>query len=294
VRNDVLAAFETDLRLAGLSPVTIKDRLDIVRRLAAFLAPVALLAANDWQLIDFQREFAHLAPASVDIYVRHVQAFYRWAVSRGLLPADPSTVLIRPKLRRGRPHPTALLDLQRIFACTQGPLRMAYALAAFAGARRGEICRLQRTDLDLTSECATARLDGKGGKERTVPLIAPLVRELLDFGVPRTGYIVTTKNGRPYPPRQLSTDSHWHLQSIGVHTTLHSLRHAFATTAYQTSHDLLLVKELLGHESVATTEIYAEPDMSAAHVKLKGVADQAGRLLAQGAHWPRLRSVGES
>jgi integrase/recombinase XerC len=283
----ILREFEVDMRLAGLSPKTICARLEVVRRLGKFLSPKLPRAATEADLGQFQRQFAALAPASIDIYVRHVQAFYRWLLMRGRINTDPSTNMIRPKLRRGRPHPTSMEDMQRIFACTNGHLRLVYALAAFAGARCGEISRLQRQDISLIGTCPTARLDGKGGKVRIVPLVEPIIAELQIFGLPRSGWIVTRDDGAPYTPDKLSLAANRQLRRIGVEDTLHSLRHSFATTVYQSSRDLLLVKELLGHESVATTQIYAEPDMISAHERLQAVSSIASSLLNCG----RLRAV---
>ncbi|MBO0866439.1 MAG: site-specific integrase, partial [Mycobacterium sp.] len=156
----------------------------------------------------------------------------------------------------------------------------------FAGLRCGEICRLRREDVYLDAACPTADVVGKGGKLRTVPLVAPVVTELRATGLARTGWLIT-RGGEQYPSAQLSIDSHHHLRSLGIATTLHSMRHAFATTTYQSTRDLLLLKDLLGHESVATTQIYAQPDMDAVHDRLAGVADTASSLLGP----RRLRAV---
>ena len=272
-----LARLTDEMRLANRSEITIRDRLDTLDRLARTLDH-ELLDATETELLEHQKAFKHLAPATVDIYTRHIQAFYRWAHLRGYIDSDPSLAMIRPTLRRGRPHPTSLDDLRIIFACTLGPLRLAYTLAAFAGLRRGEICRLHRSHLELDSNCPTAIIDGKGGKERIVPLLPPVVAEIHATGL-AAGWLVT-KNEKPYPLEALSVDSHFHLQGLGVSTTLHSMRHRFATTAYQTSHDVMLVRDLLGHESVATTEIYAEPATGGAHARLAGVSAVADDMLA--------------
>lgn len=271
----VISDFRGDMRLRGLSEVTIRDRIELVRRLAAWLHPAGLLDASEDELVRWQRQvFGPLAPASRDIYGRHVIAFYRWAWQRHLIDADPSDALVRTKVRRGRPHPVPPDLLRAVFACTTGPLRIAYLLAAFASARCGEIARLSVNDLDLTPCAATVTLDGKGGKVRTVPLLAPVVAELLDYGIPRAGAVLL-RAGIPYTPEQLSSDSHNHLRRLGFPTTLHSFRHTFATMTLRSTHDLMLVKELLGHESVATTQIYTEPDMADLHARLAAVADLA-------------------
>lgn len=285
---DILREFSTDMQLAALREATVHARLAVLVRLAQWLAPVLLIDADQDALAAFERQFANLAPASIDIYVRHVQAFFRWALAKRYITVDPSVAMIRPqRVNRGRPHPTPVDDLRIVFACTRGALRTAYVLAAFAGLRCGEICRLRREHVDLDSACPTADIDGKGGKPRTVPLLAPVVTELLSTGMPRTGWVITRSAGRHYPPAQLSIDSHHHLRGLGIATTLHSMRHAFATTTYQSTRDLLLVKELLGHENVSSTQIYAAPDMAGVHVRLAAVADTASSLLGP----RRLRAV---
>ena len=90
------------IRLAGLAPATITARLEAVTRLQAWLDPVPLLAATGDQLHAYERRLVGLAPASVNIDVRHVQAFYRWAARQGHVAADPSTAMIVPRVPRGR------------------------------------------------------------------------------------------------------------------------------------------------------------------------------------------------
>lgn len=290
--NAVLTEFTTDMRIAKRSEVTIKDRLEVLARLSRHIE-IELLAATPTDLRSYQATYAHLAPASVNIYTRHILEFYRWALLRGLLEQDPSLGLIVPRVRRGRPHPTMLADLRTIFACTDGALRMAYVFAAFAGLRCGEICRLQRTDLDTDARDVTALVDGKGGKQRRVPLIAPVVTELVEYGLPRAGWVIT-RNGVPYLPKQLSIDSHLHLRSLGCPTTLHSMRHYFLTNAARVTHDLLFVRDLAGHESVATTQIYTESTMEGAHGRLAGVGDLATDLLGGGRGLYAVRDTGSS
>jgi ParB-like chromosome segregation protein Spo0J len=114
--------FELHMRTAKLSPDTIRKRIEVIRRLEAFLLSVehvvltvstdktgstastteqvALLAATPDDLASFQGTFAHLAPASVDIYSRHVRAFYAWAVKFGHVTVDPTSRLVSVRVRR--------------------------------------------------------------------------------------------------------------------------------------------------------------------------------------------------
>jgi len=272
---ELLHAYVTEMRVANYSPVTIGDRVELLGRLARHIGKPLIEATAD-DLAAFQAAFVHLAPATVNIYSRHVKAFFDWATKRGHLERSPADELVIPRVNRGRPHPTTDEDLQTVFACTRGPLRVAYTLAAFAGLRRAEICRLHRRDLDLSSPAATALVQGKGRKERIVPLLPPVVAELAQTP---SGWLVAHEDGRPYLPDRLSTESGRHMQRIGVQTTLHSMRHFFATCAAKTTKDPLFVRDLLGHESVGTAEIYMKSDMERAQERLEGLASQAAGFL---------------
>jgi integrase/recombinase XerC len=261
-----------------LSPRTIGDRLELLRRLQAATPGGDITHATRGDLEAFQASFRHLQVASVNVYTRHLKAFYRWAVTHGLIDTDPSAGLPVPKVYRGQPHPATIDQVRTIFACTTGGLRTAYALAAFAGLRCGEICRLQRNALDMDGRVPTAVVHGKGGRERTVPILPPLAAELRP-GCSCRGWVVCRGDGTPFGPNQLSAASSAHLKSIGVDTTLHSLRHSFATWAARATRDPLLVRDLLGHASVATTEIYMASAATEAHDKLGDVAAVASTCL---------------
>jgi integrase len=197
----------------------------------------------------------------MDVYTRHIRAFYRWAVEFDYLISDPSRRLVKVKPRATVPHPTKPEDLRLILARDQGPLRTAYVLAAFAGLRCGEICRLRWEDIDLDGDQPTALIDGKGDKQRRVPLLPPVLDELRKQAPTRRGYVVTYK-GVPFEPLRLSHDSGIFLRlDMGLATTLHSMRAAFATAAAK------------------TTEIYMASSMEDAHVRLSALTDAATAML---------------
>lgn len=261
------------MRIRKFSEETIEDRVKLLHRLETFLGESLLSATTD-SLIGFQATVAHLAPASVHVYTRHIRSFYLWARKTGLIAEDPAVDLELPRLGRGRPHPTPVKDLRTIFACASGRMRTAYMLATFAGLRCGEICRLHSRDLDFDG-APTALIHGKGGKERIVPLIPPIVSEI---GYLR-GFIITTNDGRQVQPARLSDVSTQFLAGIGVQTTLHSMRHAFATSVARITHDSMFVRDLLGHESLATTEVYMQSSLDGAHMRLSEMSVMADQML---------------
>lgn len=285
----VLAEYVRDMRTAKFSEETIASRLRLLRCFATWLDDAPLLAVVEDDLRSYQATFGHLAASSVDVYSRHLRALYKWASDRHLIADNPAADLPAPRLPRGRPHPSSIEQLRIIFACTPiGALRVTYTLATFCGLRRGEICRMQVPDLYLDAELPTALIHGKGGHERIVPLLQPVIDELRANGLPRAGWLIR-RNGKPYPPNQLSLDSLQHLRRLGVETTIHSMRHNFATSAARATRDLALVRELLGHQSLATTQIYVDPGLNDAHERLEAVAGMAAGLL--GRDGARLRVV---
>lgn len=274
---ETLRQYVTDMRTAQYSPVTIKDRTELLTRLARHIDPTFILDATEDQLRDFQSTFAHLAPNSANVYSRHIRALYVWAYKRRLIVRNTAEDLIIPRVPRMQPHPTTFDDLRTIFACATGALRMAYVLAAFAGLRRGEICRLRASDLDLNVERPTGLINGKGGHQRRVPILEPVLDELR-LHAPARGWVVND-HGRPYPVAKMSTDSYEFLRRLGMETTLHSMRATFATNAARLTRSPLLIRDLLGHQSVATTELYMATSMDDAHSQLAGFAAEASDLL---------------
>ncbi|SHG08518.1 integrase/recombinase XerC [Jatrophihabitans endophyticus] len=278
--DPVLDEFERHMLTNKLSPVTISDRSEFLRRLSVWLAPTLLLGASPEQLERFQQSYSHLARASVDVYTRHVRAFYAWAVSTERVLRDPTSRMVRVRPRQGLPHPIDEGDLRTLLACATGGLRLAYVLAAFAGLRCGEVTRLTGQDLNLTAPQPTALIHGKGGYERIVPLLPPVVAELVPASRRRLGPIVLKRDGTPFTASQLSIQSSKFMTSIGIESTMHSLRHYFATEVVRMTRDVLLVQQLLGHASLQTTQIYMRASLNDAHERMAGLAATAGGLLA--------------
>lgn len=276
---DLLRDFVQFMNIAQRSTVTIGKRLELITRLRTFLDGKQLLEATTEDLTAFQATFAHLAPASANIYTRHILALYNWAQRTGKLTVDPTDGLAVPNAPRGLPHPMGLEDLRSVFALTHGPLRVAYLLAAFAGLRAAEICRLRWEYVTPTGTSPRALVHGKGRRERKVPLFPPVMDELTRLGIQRSGPMLFMANGKPYEPNRLSIDSHYHLQSLGIPSTLHSCRHFYATMVAELTHDPLLVRDLLGHQSVTTSEIYIKTTLSGVQGRLEQFSELMSDLL---------------
>ena len=187
-----------------------------------------------------------------------LHGFYKWAQARGLVEQNPAALLHRIKPDDPLPHPISEHDLARAFALADAETALMLALGAYAGLRRAEIAA---THADWVQPLGLMVV-GKGGKVRRVP-VHPQLRPRLSglagwaFPSPRiAGRHVTTT----YIEDRLGA-------VLPAGNTPHSLRHRFATQAYQACRDITVVQRLLGHANVSTTMRYVrlvDDDLDAA------------------------------
>ncbi|WP_246186864.1 tyrosine recombinase XerC [Microlunatus speluncae] len=204
------------------------------------------------------------------------RVFFAWAQRTGEIENDPAGSLRSPKQQRRLPDTLERSEAQRMLeqaiavaAEDGGPvaLRDVAILEVLygSGVRVAELCGLNQTDVD--TDRRTIRVFGKGRKERTVPLGAPAFRALdrwLAEGreplrTPESpAAIFLGERGRRIDQRVVRRIVHRALRLTDGAPDLgpHGLRHAMATHLLEGGADLRSVQELLGHASLATTQIY--------------------------------------
>jgi integrase/recombinase XerC len=203
------------------------------------------------------------------------RTFFGWATRTGRLPRDPSLRLVAPKRSGHLPEvlkpadAVALLDVAAVRSDDEDPVHLrdqaALELLYATGIRVGELTALDVDDVDF--ERQVVRVMGKGGKERTVPFGTPAARAVegwLRLGRPRLAgpdsgpALLLGRRGRRADPRQIRSALHALLAQVPDAPDLgpHGLRHSAATHLLEGGADLRLVQELLGHASLATTQIY--------------------------------------
>ncbi|MBF4192798.1 tyrosine recombinase XerC, partial [Mycolicibacterium phlei] len=204
-----------------------------------------------------------------------VKTFTAWAVRRGLLATDPAVRLQVPKAHRTLPavlrQDQALdaMDAAKSGAEQGDPLalrdRLIVELLYATGIRVSELCGLDVDDVDMSRR--VLRVLGKGNKQRTVPFGAPAADALtawLDRGrpalaTPESGpALLLGARGRRLDPRQARTVVHQTISAVDGAPDIgpHGLRHSAATHLLEGGADLRVVQELLGHSSLATTQLY--------------------------------------
>lgn len=257
----MIRAHLVHLRRTDARPDTLRHREANLRRLANLL-PVDLADATLEHLWAWQDDLrAGRKIATVRCYTSHARAFYQWAAREGRIDRDPSVELRTPRVPPGRARPIAEDQLRVAITCAPDtaelPLRTWLVLAAYCGLRAGEIARLTAEAI----QDEVLEVDGKGGRPRTVPLPAA-VRAMLLAHVQRrqSGPIWQYRTGRPLTPNDVTKLASRHLHGTGADCSLHKLRHRYATRINQIARDPMLVKELLGHTSLSTTQVYLAVD----------------------------------
>lgn len=241
------------LRAAGLSAQTIKSRRYKMVHLAALLMPSGPKEVTTEQIVQaFARQ--QWKPETRKAYRNTISSFFRWLHKSGRRSDDPSLDVPRVKKPHAHPRPCPDRYIAAAMEMATSSERLMIRLGAECGLRRGEIARVHSDDVVADSAGRSLIVRGKGDKQRIVPLPDDLAGIIMDA----RGYLFPGRFG-----------GHVEESYIGDHISrllpdgyaAHTLRHRFATTAYAATHDLFVVAELLGHESVETTEHYvAMPD----------------------------------
>jgi site-specific recombinase XerD len=262
------------LRGRGASPATLRAYTADLRQLDAWLAAagVAPAAADELRLRRFAAHLGTLryAPATAARKLSAVRGAYAWMRERGLTARDPAAHLPGPRRIRTLPatlsvrETEALLDRPAPDAPRALRDRALVELLYGSGLRAAEACALRLRDLDL--ETGTARVAGKGGKQRIVPVggaAADALEGYLERGRPALARdvdadrVFLSVRGRALHPSDIRRVLLRELRAAGLpQRSPHALRHAYATHLLEGGADLRSIQHLLGHASVGTTQVY--------------------------------------
>lgn len=233
------------------------------------------------------------APRTLAAHLSAIKAFFRWLTIQDTASADPAAALAAPKLPDTLPSVLTDSQVKALFSAPDtskaSGVRDAMMLELFiaTGARISELAQLKVHDIDIRQ--STARLFGKGSKERIVPLYRRALEaietyletarpELLASGSEnsrtyQTDRLFISDRGKPMDAAALRRRFDRLARAAGLPSgiTPHTMRHTFATELLDGGADLRSVQELLGHSSLSTTQIYTHltPD------RLKAALHQA-------------------
>ena len=266
----------------GLSGHTVRAYLGDVRALLEYAAQAGVTSPGGLDIAVLRgwlagQHASGRARATLARRAASARTFTAFGHARGWLPTDPGPLLGTPKLRRKLPEVIRQDQMAAVLAAPDGgepdPRDQALIMRDTAimellyatGIRVSELCGLDLGDLD--HDRRTVRVLGKGGKERTVPVGLPAERATAHWARNGRPALVTPDSaaalflgarGRRLDPRTARRVVHARLAAVPAvpDTGPHGLRHAAATHLLEGGADLRSVQEILGHASLATTQIY--------------------------------------
>ncbi len=204
-----------------------------------------------------------LSPSTVYQRLSALSSFCNYLVKKGKLRDNPLKLLIRPKKGRRIPEfysQTSINDWIDHKEEAPTPVSVMIHLLYATGIRRAELAGIRVPDLDF--DRSLLRVCGKGNKERDVPLSEDMVRDLQRFLEERevpSPWLFSRKNGDQLALTTVSKMVHKELARDPAFTgkkSPHVLRHSLATHLLNRGADLNSIKELLGHTSLAATQVY--------------------------------------
>ncbi len=234
----------------------------------------------------------NISTRSVNRKLSSIKSFYRYCQRQGLLTGNPMLKVVAPRTSKQLPvfltHDNLKNLLQKVaFDNSYEGSRDKMILTLFyaTGIRRAELVQIEIPDLDLNS--GTLKVTGKRNKERIVPLGEQVIIQMKEYLYCRNQFLseiktvtqnnctslFVTSKGMPAYPKLIYNIVHKYLSEIASNLKLspHVLRHTFATHMLDDGADLNAIKEILGHSSLAATQVYTHNTIA----KLKTIYKQA-------------------
>ena len=216
-----------------------------------------------------------LTATSIKLEAVALRILFRFLSSRARVQADPAEKLPLPRLPQTLPQPLSQPDMAKLVAAPAGdsPLeirdRALLELLYACGLRIAEACSVRLENLD--EEGGVIRVTGKGNKTRLIP-VGRAALEALKFYLTNArpklvspnsgGEIFLSVRGHELTPARIWQLVRHYAKIAGIEESIHphQLRHSFATHLLAGGADLRIIQEMLGHASIATTQIYTQVD----------------------------------
>lgn len=201
--------------------------------------------------------------------ISSLKSFFKYQIQQGKITKSPMETVISPKISKRLPAFVAAQDMEQLLlnlSFAEGwkgyTEKMVIQLFYATGMRLSELIGCKENQLDVSKRII--KVLGKGNKERILPLSPALADELKKYIADKPSeaignpYLFVNENGKALQPRAVYSFVKFYLSQV---TTLqkkspHVLRHSFATHLMNNGADLNAVKELLGHSSLAATQVY--------------------------------------
>ena len=277
--HDTLQQYADYLAESGLSELTVKNYVADLKHVASWVGRDgggALLATSGEDIEAYRLELvtarAH-PPATVNRRLQAIRKFFRYALERGLVDADPSLgIKLLPQSRSEGPRGLDRSEVERLLgAVRQGSSRLTgrdYAIIQVmlqTGIRVGELTRLRLSDLQLSRNRGLLRIGGEGATgTREVPLNSSVRRAIGDYLTERAGsasnHLFLSVKGEPLSARSVQRLVATYARAASLEgVTTYTLRQTYGQQLLRDTGNLSLVARLMGHKRLETAVKYILP-----------------------------------
>lgn len=280
--DNMVKAYMRYLKLErNLSPNTIEAYRNDLRWLLAYVnfhgLKVEELKLEDLDNFSASLHDQRITPRSQARILSGVRSFFKFLLLDGFIDADPTELLVSPHVRNALPDVLSTAEVDRLEASIdlskwEGQRNRAIIEVLFScGLRVSELVNLKLSNLYVEEKFV--RVTGKGDKERLVPISSRALDELnawfADRNVMRIkpgeeDYVFLNRRGAHLTRTMILIMIKRQAVAAGITKTIspHTLRHSFATALLEGGADLIAIQAMMGHEDIATTEIYTHIDTS--------------------------------
>ena len=242
----------------GLSKLTIKSYQSDLKPFTAFFEHTELNSINLFYYAENMK--SHFKPSSINRKLSSIRAFLKFLNRENA--ADISSKDIKNvKYNRTLPDYLSFNRVKELFSNTRDGLILMFIYAS--GLRVSELINVKISNIFFDS--GFIRVNGKGSKERIVPLAESVVDRIRDYianeriAAESAGdYLFITNRGYKFSRQGIWKIVKKRSHAIGLDISPHTLRHLFATHLIENGANLRSVQEMLGHESILTTQIYTD------------------------------------
>lgn len=278
--DSLLRRYLAFLRLEkGMSANTIEAYINDVKKLMHYLdvANIGLTAVDSNHLHDFvcTLQDVGIGARSQARVISGVKSFFRYLTLDGYITDDPALRLEMPQLGRHLPEVLSLDEINAMIASidrtsSEGQRNRAILEVLYScGLRVSELVGLRLSQLYVKDEYIC--VEGKGGKQRLVPISPQALHEIelylpdrysLDIKPGEEDYLFLNRRGRHMSRVMVFYIVRDACERCGIQKRVspHTLRHSFATHLLENGANLRAIQQMLGHESITTTEIYVHLD----------------------------------
>jgi len=229
---------------------------------------------------------ANISSKTINRKISALKTFFKFQLMQGEIEASPMATIVSPKQNKRLPEFVDKKDINTLFEMVEFPddwsgktNRLVLQLLYNTGIRQAELIGLKENQIDFSKD--TIKVLGKGSKERIIPISKELVAEIKSYlkeknqqiQLPDRDFLLVRSNGKKLYAKWVYNAVKRYLSLV---TTInkkspHILRHTFATHLSNNGAELNAIKELLGHSSLAATQIYTHNTIE----KLKDVYKKA-------------------